>query len=92
MDDEIRFISTNNIDQQMKEFAKMAILFASNEYPFDIYKQVPLIKKKFEDHYDGYWNCSIFESGSGASNVRYNKFFIRARYDGYIYKIWRHSE
>ena len=58
------FTKINNADESMKDFAKMAILLAFQEYPDDGYKRCQLITEKFNERYKGYWICSIKKDGN----------------------------
>ena len=50
-------------DESMKDYAKMAILFAMQEYPHDYVMISKIIHKKFEEKYEGKWLCSFVKEG-----------------------------
>ena len=72
-------------DEVMKDYAKMAILFAINEFPQDDHKKCLLIIEKFEEKYKGHWNCSVIKDGDAA--FYYNDYYMKIKYGNYTIKI-----
>ena len=69
----------------MKDYSKMAILFAMNEYPEDYHKKCLLIEEKFEEKYKGFWNCSVIKDGD--ASFYYHDFYMKIKYGNYTIKI-----
>ena len=59
------FLRCDGADEAMKDYAKMTILLAIQEYPDDHLEKCKLIFSKFEERYGGEWNCSFMKEGSG---------------------------
>ena len=74
-----------SIDESMKDYAKMAILFAINKYPEDDYQKCLLVIEKFKEKYKGFWNCSFIKDGDSATY--YNDYFMKIKYFNFIIKI-----
>ena len=55
-------------DESMKDYAKMAILFAMQEHPHDYPKISNIIASKFEEKYEGGWSCSFVKEGGTSLN------------------------
>ncbi len=79
------FEKVDGADEIMKDYAKMAILFALNKYPEDDYQKCILVSEKFEEKYKGYWNCSFIKDGDCATY--YSDYFMKIRYGNYKIKI-----
>ena len=69
----------------MKDYAKMAILFAINKYPEDDHQKCLLVSEKFEEKYKGFWNCSFIKDGDSATY--YNDYFMKIKYGNFTIKI-----
>ena len=72
-------------DESMKDYAKMAILLAINNYPEDDHQKCRLIMEKFEEKYNGYWSCSFIKIGD--SSTYYQDYYLKIRYKDYTIKI-----
>ena len=57
------FLKCLGADESMKDYAKMAILFALQEHPNDYPEMCRIIAHKFDEKYGGYWSCSIAKEG-----------------------------
>ena len=57
------FLAEEGADESMKDYAKMTILLALQEYPDDHPKKSQLIKNKFDEKYGGCWLCSFVKEG-----------------------------
>ena len=75
-------------DESMEDFVKMAILLALQKHPDVNGNQCKLIRKKFEDHYGGSWNCCKYKVGSGGISYHYNKYEICIIYGDFKYIIY----
>ena len=84
---EFKFESSIGADESMKDYAKMAILFALQKYPDDNPKQCELIREKFENQYGGRWLCCKFKVGSGGISFHYNIYDICLIYGDYKFII-----
>ena len=85
---EFKFESSTGADESMKDYTKMAILFALQKYPDDNLRQCQLIQEKFEDQYGGSWNCCKFKVGLGAISSYFNNYDICIIYGDYKYIIF----
>ena len=75
---QFQFLKLYEADESMKDFVKMSILLAYQEYPDNLPKRAELIKSKFEERYGGKWICIIFKDGYGAANgFYYNMIFLK---------------
>ena len=77
-------------DSSMKEYAKIVILQAIKEYPFDEHGKCIFVSEKFEESYGGNWSCSFIKSGD--SSVIYYDFYGKIKYGDYSIKIAKTSE
>ena len=88
-----KYYEVNGFDESMKEFAKMAILLAFHEYPYDgdpnDGKRASLVKKKFEEKYGKTWSCTFIKDGD--FRTTYFTYFIEIEYNKYNISIWRSS-
>ena len=71
-------------DETMKDYAKMAILFALQEYPHDYFVMSDIIASKFEEKYGRGWSCSFIKEG-GSSFRSYD--FLKILYGDYTISI-----
>ena len=79
------FEKCKGADEQMKEFSKMIILLAMQEYPDDDEKKSEFIASKFDGKYGNHWSVSFIKEG-GSSFLSY-KYSIKILYKGYKIKI-----
>ena len=79
--DQFQFTLCFGADESMKDYAKMVILLAFQEYPDGYPDKCSLIKKKFEKQYGGYWSCSFIKEGATALN--YLDYFLGIHFRGY---------
>ena len=77
-------------NDEMKEYADMAILYAIQKYPDNDYEKCKIVKNKFEEKYGGDWAVSFIKSGDMIN--AYNNYFIKVKYGEYIIKISRTHE
>ena len=63
------FQISENADESMKDYAKMAILFAMQESPHNYSKMSAIIGSKFEEKYEGNWLCIFFNEGGAYFHV-----------------------
>ena len=84
---EFKFEVAEGADESMKDFAKMAILLAIQEYPDDYPKQCNLISKKFFSQYGGIWSCIKYKAGLGGYNIFYYDYLMRILYGDYKFII-----
>ena len=77
-------------NDEMKEYAEMAILYAIQKYPDNDYEKCKIVSDKFEEKYAGYWAVGFIKSGD-MTNV-YHNYYIKVKYGGYIIKISRTHE
>ena len=75
------FEKNTGADESMKDYAKMTILLAMQEYPDDDIKKSFLIMDKFEEKYEGFWSCSFVKDGGTA--FHYFDVFMGIKYGGY---------
>ena len=76
-------------DESMKDYAKMAILFAMQEHPHDYPKISYIIASKFEEKYEGGWSCSFIKEGG--STFRYCGYWLVILYEGFKISIAKTS-
>ena len=84
------FLKSDGADESMKDYAKMAILFALQEHPNDYPEMCRIIAFKFDEKYGGYWSCSFFKEGGG-SCFRYYDYFLKILYGNYTIYIAKTS-
>ena len=77
------------VDESMKDYAKMAILFAMQEHPHDYPKISNIIASKFEEKYEGGWSCSFIKEGG--STFRYCGYWLVILYEGFKISIAKTS-
>ena len=76
-------------DESMKDYAKMAILFAMQEHPHDYPKISHIIALKFEEKYEGSWSCSFVKEGG--STLHYYDYWLAILYEGFKINIAKTS-
>ena len=76
-------------DESMKDYAKMTILLALQEYPDDNPLQCTRIREKFEEQYGGKWVCCKFKIGLGGISYHYYDYIIVILYGDYKFVILR---
>ena len=81
-------------DKSMIEYAKMTILYATNEFPnndgyIDDYKKANFVREKFNEKYRKYWSC-CFSKSSQISSTYFNHW-ICLKYKDYVITIWKSS-
>ena len=88
-----KYYEVIGFDESMKDFAKMTILLAFNEYPNDgdpnDFKRANLVKTKFEDKFGKVWTCAFIKNGDFCTT--YVKYFIEIEYKDYNISIWKSS-
>ena len=85
---EFKFEASFGADESMKDFAKMTILLALQDYPDNNIEQCLLIRKKFENLYGGSWICCKYKIGLGAITCSYyNNYDICILYGDFKYII-----
>ena len=84
---QFNFLINEGADESMKEYAKMAILLAMQEYPDDDRNKSFLIASKFAEKYGGRWNCSFVKEGG--CTLHYNGYYLGIKYGGYKITIAR---
>ncbi len=82
------------VDDSMIEYAKMTILYATNEFPnndgyIDDYKKANFVREKFNEKYRNYWSC-CFSKSSQISSTYFNHW-ICLKYKDYVITIWKSS-
>lgn len=73
-------------DKEKKDYAKMAILLAFEEFPDDDYLKCNFVSTKFEEKYGGNWLTSFIKNG----DVRFwynGGVFLKLKYKDYNIKI-----
>ena len=78
------------LNDEMKEFAEIAILYAMKKCPDDDYQKCLIVKHKFEEKYGGIWPASFIKGGNSAT--LYYDYWIKLYYEGYLIKIGKTSE
>ena len=73
----------DQVDDSMKDFAKMVILFSMNEYPDDDDAKANLIVNKFQERYKRRWSCCLYKKDLGGAFFNSFGFFFWIRYDNY---------
>ena len=79
-----------NVDNSMKEFAEMSILYALQKYPDNDYQKCEFISIKFEEKYGGSWGASFIKNGDSCHV--YFGYLIRVKYAGYTIKILKTND
>ena len=74
-----------NVDNSMKEFAEMSILYALQKYPDNDYQKCEFVSIKFEEKYGGNWGASFLKNGD--SCYVYRNYYIKVKYGDYTIKI-----
>ncbi len=87
-----KYYEVDGFDESMKEFAKMTILLAFNEYPNDgdpnDFKRANLVRNKFEEKFGKSWTCTFIKDGDFCTS--YSTYFIEIEYKGYNISIFKH--
>ena len=86
---EFKFEHSVGADESMKDYAKMAILFALQKYPDDNVEQSDLIREKFENQYEGDWNCCKFKVGLGGISFHFNNYAMSITYGDFKFIIYK---
>ena len=76
-------------DESMKDYSKMAILLALQEYPDDNPEQCRFIRKKFENQYGGIWICCKYKIGLGGISYRYYNNSLIILYGDFKFLIFK---
>ena len=76
-------------DESMKDYAKMAILFALKEQPHNYPEMSRIIVLKFEEKYDGNWFCSFVKEGG--TTFHYYDYYMKILYGDYKITIAKTS-
>ena len=84
---QFEFVHSITEDPNIIDYAKMSILFAFSEYPYDDYEKCRLIVEKFEEKYGPTWSCSLIEKGS--QFCQYFTYFLEINYENYKIFIWK---
>ena len=85
---EFKFELSVGADESMIDYAKMAILFALQKYPDDNAQQCKIIQEKFENQYEGDWNCCKFKVGLGGITFHYNNYAMSILYGDFKFVIY----
>ena len=84
---QFEFVNLIGTDQNMVDYAKMTILLAFNEYPYDDFEKCRLIVCKFQEKYGSNWSCSVIENGS--QFCFFYSCFLEINYENYKIFIWK---
>ena len=76
-------------NESMKEYAKMAILLALQQYPDNNAEQTGLIKNKFDNQYGGSWICAKYKVGLGGISFDLNNYMISIIYGDFKFIIFK---
>ena len=74
-------------NKSMKEFAKMVILLALEEYPNpeNDWDKCLLVSQKFSEKYGGKWCASFIKEGD--CTIWYDGYYFKIKYKDYTIKI-----
>ena len=77
------FLDSMGADESMKDYAKMAILLAIQEYPNDYKRKAKLIFDKFKEKYSGDWVCSFMKFNEGSTAFGCEDIYMGIKYGDY---------
>ena len=77
------------LNDEMKEFAEMTIMYAMQKYPDDDAQKSKFVRDKFIDKYGHVWSVCFIKNGN--CWITYYSYFIEVLYNGYQVSIGRTS-